>query len=127
MDRIVALAVLAALSLTGCYRWTQADPLRPQLHGDTREVRIVWQDSTRVSLRDARVEGDSLIGWTQEDHGRDQRGYRRVVYALPLAEAARVEIRDIDTAKTLGTVLPLVGGVVAAAIMCAADESDWVC
>lgn len=69
--------------------------------GPIREARIAFRNGTEISLRDVTIRADSVIGFA--DDGRARR-------AIPLAEVASVEHREVSVLQT-GTVIALTAAV----------------
>ena len=117
MRRPTAILLLLTLALSGCYKWVEMDPLRPELEERERLVRITHSDSTAFLLQRATVEGDSLVGWRT----RGQPGRVKVFYPLPLANTERVEVQRFDAAPTVAILLP-VAGLVGFTVVCVIPE-----
>jgi len=100
--RRALLAAGCALLLGGCVTWSdQPAPLptvQRTLHGP---MRITRGDGYSVTLNEADVRGDSLIGLSTE--------YRRV--AVPLADVKRLERHRTDVLGTVAAAAVVVAAV----------------
>jgi hypothetical protein len=113
--RAVAAALLGA-QLSACTGWRQ-QPLPPSPRtGSVGTARVTRSDQSVVLLRNVRIERDSLVGFG--DEGR---------VAIATAEVAQLDVRMVDTTRTVLAVgATAVGAFVAlmAAVFYALTEND---
>lgn len=112
MDRsrwVPVLAACAALTLGGCTTWSrQSEPPAQAVasHPGAR-IRVTRTDHSVVTVRDARVVGDTLVGATDDD--------ARLRVAVPVADIASVDARAVSGVRTAGLGAGIFLGVLAVA------------
>jgi len=113
IGRRVLASVVAATYLAACTSW-RVQSLTPESAGAThREMRVTGPDGNLLVLHDARMVGDSVIGYTDRPIiGWTEHGGRA---ALPLTQVTRAETRGFDAVKTTLLVL-CAGGLVLAVV-----------
>lgn len=100
------LWVLLAGLLAGCASgWRIEATGAAAMEHLPERVRVTKQDGTRVELRAATMEGDSLVGLAMPDSSR---------VALPVEEIARIAVRGPTAATESAN---LTGGVIAGMAM----------
>lgn len=103
------LAACAALTFAGCTTWArQSEPPAEAVasHPGAR-IRVTRTDHSVITVRDARVVGDTLVGVTDDD--------ARLPVALPVADVAAVDTRAVSGARTAGLGASVFLGVLAVA------------
>lgn len=102
----LALTIYILLFAAACTRWAapQMEPVIPAGETEWRRARIYLKDGRRAIIRDARLEGDSLIGVerTGVDHFEDLRVSRR--------DVLRFQKSEFDVTRSI----LLVGGIAGA-------------
>ena len=100
-------AIIMTSCLAACTSW-RVQEAAPQ---KAAELRITLADGRRLSLRDALVKGDSLVGFAVQGQGSPS---ERVRVAFRTADLRQLEGRKLDGGKTglavigLGAVIGLV-------------------
>lgn len=123
MRRTTAALALIVFTFTGCYRWSETESFRPRLARESQTVRIWFADSCRMVLQDARVRGDTLLGWIPTEVAGP--GARTATsYLLPIEGAERLEIREQDATAPL-IVLGTVAAVALTATWFCAEDAIW--
>ncbi len=120
--RLVVLPLMLGAFLTGCYKWESYGTVMPTQGAD--EIRVTRLDNSRVTLRDARIEGDSIVGKRRMSRS----GYEEVDFsrfAIGLDDVREVEARKLDTGNTIGLILMGLAVPVTIAIFCA-DAKDSI-
>lgn len=121
--RRAAALVLLPCYLVACHRWVPAEEPAPAVVAEgKRTLRVTLADSTRLTLEQVRLEGDSLIGTQRIGTPPVQ-----VTKAVALADIARVETSQLKAAATAVTVVGVIAaaGLVAIAIAVAAWEGPY--
>lgn len=96
--------------LAGCTSWRVASTPPAQFTaGSTELVRVVRRNGTEVTLREAQVRGDTLYGTPSPVPGQR--------LAIPLSDVRTIEVRQGDTAKTVGLVVGVTAAVAGALIL----------
>jgi len=127
MKRFIAILTLGAF-LQACMRWG-TKPLEPtQFDGTTpgRQVRVTLADGGILAVRNPLISGDSLV-WLRPAADEPAAGDappREQRQGIPLARIKRVEVREVDGARTAVAVVATVG--LAALIVAAVNSAnDW--
>ena len=115
MRRPIATVLLIAFAFTGCYKWTATDGLPDHLQEQEQTIRLSFSDTSQVTMRGARVRGDSLIG-EGVTTVTGQRAYREIGYELPLENVERIEVRRKDSTLQW-VVFGTLGGLAATSVV----------
>ena len=95
---LMVIAVLLAVTLSGCTTWTQAwpgsldSPEAVVLVREPGEIRVRLLRGEEVELFDPAIVGDSIVG----DLDHSTVGYR----AVSLDDVLRLYVRDVDERRT---------------------------
>jgi hypothetical protein len=109
--RPLALAVGLGWAFTsaGCYSW-RAAPAAAGVGVEPRnDLRLTLLDSRRIYLMNARPVGDSLVGTTLNSGGAPIR------ISVAVAQVRAVEVHQFSVGKTVGLIVGLGVGLLAAA------------
>lgn len=111
--RSFALLPIVAV-LAACTTWAHQSAPAAQVVADHPGalVRVTRTDHSVITLRDARVAGDSLVGTTDDK--------ARLHVAMPVADVASVDTREVSAARTAGLGVGAVGALLAVAGIAAA-------
>lgn len=92
MRRLTAFVLLVMMTIPGCAatRWVPMDAARADLLRYSTTVRVTRADSSRLILHRARIEGDSLVGWTESSDLPPGHRLRRA-FPLPLDTSFHAE------------------------------------
>lgn len=103
------LAACAALTLGGCTTWARQSgpPARAVASHAGARIRVTRTDHSVITVRDARVLGDTIVGRTDDD--------ARLRVAIPVADVASVDARAVSGARTAGLGAGVFLGVLAVA------------
>ncbi len=104
MIRRLLSILLLACYVSACSTW-RVQPVTPQRLLAEKRPPVIWVTRSAgggVLLETPFIRNDSLVGW--------ERSKLRNV-GIPLAEVARIEIREHDSEKTVYLVLGIVAGV----------------
>lgn len=109
---IPLVAVLAVV--TACTTWSRqsAPPAQVVSQHPGALVRVTRTDHSVITLRGAAVVNDSLVGTTDDK--------ARLRVAIPIADVASVDTREVSAGRTAGLGLGAVGVVLAVAGIAAA-------
>ena len=119
--RLFVLPLTLVAFLSGCYKWHDYGTVMPD-HGVHR-MRVTLLDNSRVTLHDARIEGDSIVG-----KRRTRTGLREVdfsTFAIGLDDVRRVEVSELDKGQTAGWIFVALAVPVGLLIFCA-DAKDTI-
>jgi hypothetical protein len=101
-----ATAAVCVVLLAGCVRW-QPLPAAPT-RALPRWVRVTTRDSVHRTLEDARVvSGDTLVGRSAEDDGRER------TVRIPASEIVQLEARVPSGAGSVGVAVIVLLGLTA--------------
>lgn len=91
-------------SLLACYTYVPREPVPAVINKNNESIWVIRKDGTRILLEKAAIVGDSLVGVSSGKH------HSRISMGVP--DIASVEVRHLDTTRTI--VLGVVGaGVIA--------------
>jgi len=103
MRRLVRSGIVAAMLATGaCTGWRQVAVSPTALPGEPQEVRVTRPDGTRLTLTNAQIVNDSIVGSSD--------GQR---LALPLSDVRRMAVPATSSSKRAAG-LTVLGGALAA-------------
>lgn len=116
----VLITSVAASACSSLQPVTQPVPA-PLQSGQQREIRLIQRNGVTIALFDARLKGDSIIGFD-----RPEKGDNAVRIAVLTKDVGAIAVRKGDQAGTGLTVLAVVVGTMAvltllAILSCAAD------
>ncbi len=111
--RLIVLPHTLMAFLSGCHKWVPVHATIEDAVAASRleSVRITMSDGRILDLKNATVEGDSVIGFAPQRT------------ALPIEQVQTVERRKGDTLGTVGLIL----GIVAVADFIECVDSDTRC
>lgn len=100
------LAIAGTVALPACTTWARqsAPPAQVVANNPDALVRVTRTDHSVVTVRGAKVVGDTLLGTTNDD--------AHLAVAIPIADVEAVDTRAVSGARTAG----LGAGVLVAAI-----------
>lgn len=106
--------VLVLAAVTACTTWSHQSAPPAQVVADHPGalVRVTRTDHSVLTLRDVAVTNDSLTGTTNDP--------ARLRVAMPVADVASVDTREVSAARTAGLGLGAVGLLLAVAGIAAA-------
>ncbi len=119
--RLVALPLMLVAFLSGCYKWHDYGTVMPDQ--GVHRMRVTLLDNSRVTLHDARIEGDSIVG-----NRRTRTGLQEVdfsTFAIGLDDVRRVEVSELDKGQTAGWIFVALAVPVGLLIFCA-DAKDTI-
>jgi hypothetical protein len=110
---ILSALALALLGATACFGYSyRPEPLAKTLAGELpNPLRLTRLDGTHVTLYDAQLAGDTLVGWNEPEQTAR---FIRYIVQVPVADVREVRVRAVDPGLTLlvWTAVPLAGLVV---------------
>lgn len=108
VSRSLPLVIVLA-AVTACTTWSRqnAPPAQVVSQHPGALVRVVRTDHSVITLRGATVVNDSLVGITDDK--------ARLRVAMPIADVASVDTREVSAGRTAGLGLGAVGVVLAVA------------
>lgn len=120
-SRIRLISIPMLLLIAACTTWSQPKPPETALaHVDQQPIQVARADHSTIVLKNASVQGDSLIGVA--DDGSNAR------VAIPVSEIQGVSQRDVDAPRTLaltgGIILSALGVLFIAALV-ALSQANW--
>jgi hypothetical protein len=123
---ICLAGVLLAVQLSACTSWRVQNISPQQLvsRDSTQRVRIVRLNGAQVTIKGARLRGDTLYGSPTPIAKR----MPDTLVAIPLSDVRAIEVRQGDTGKTVGLVLgvsALVAGAVFVAFLSALGQAGY--
>lgn len=106
--------VIVLTAVTACTTWSRqsAPPAEVVSKHPGALVRVTRTDHSVITLRDASVANDSLVGTTDDK--------ARLRVAMPVADVASVDTREVSAGRTAGLGVGVVGVVLAVAGIAAA-------
>jgi len=109
--------------VTACTSYTQIELAEVADHG---KVRVTLTDGERATIRESRVEADSIKGLAEKNKalGVNQ---DRAPWAIPLDQVAALEAVGTDEVATVFTVLGVVVLVGAVLLTACLGSSDYSC
>jgi hypothetical protein len=127
MKRFIAILTLGAF-LQACMRWGSKplEPARFDGANPDREVRVTVGNGGVLVVKNPFISGDSLV-WLREISDEPAAGDappRELRQGIPLAQIRKVEVREVDAAKTTLLVVGTVG-LVALLVATANSLNDW--
>jgi hypothetical protein len=101
--------VIALAGVTACTTWSRqsAPPAQVVSQHPGALVRVTRTDHSVITLRNASVVNDSLVGTTDDK--------ARLRVAMPVADVVSVDTREVSAARTAGLGIGAVGVVLAVA------------
>lgn len=94
--RWLPVVIVATLALPACTTWARqsAPPAQVVASHPDALVRVTRTDHSVVTVRDAKVVGDTLVGTTNDD--------AHLPVAIPVADVEAVDTRAVSGARTAG-------------------------
>ncbi len=120
--RLIVLPLTLVALLSGCYKWHDYGTVMPDQ--GVHRMRVTLLDNSRVTLRDARIEGDSIVGKRRTSRsGYEEVDFNR--FAIGLDDVRRVEVSELDKGQTAGWIFVALAVPVGLLIFCA-DAKDTI-
>jgi len=115
MRRLIACLLLPC-QLAACTSWKAQEPAPEQVLANQQpdKLRVTLTDGSRFVLDQPVVLNDTLSGISKGEPVR-----------IPLADVSRLELRDSDTAKTIGGAVAALGLGILIAAAAASDSIYW--
>jgi len=96
---VLSALALALVSATACAYSYRPEPVAKALVGESRNpLRLTRLDSTRVTLYDPQLAGDTLVGWNEPEHTAR---FARYIVRVPVAQVRDVRVRELSPGRTL--------------------------
>lgn len=118
--RIVAATLMLTFTLTSCHVWR---PLEGVPRPVPETVRVELTSGVQVELSEARIEGDTLVGWRLGESGAGAPGSgasTRFITRIPVDRIGSLQARSLSGLRTFLFVvgIPVASlGVLAAIVM----------
>ena len=120
--RLIVLPLTLVAFLSGCYKWHDYGTVMPDQ--GVHRMRVTLLDNSRVTLHDARIDGDSIVGKRRTSRsGYEEVDFNR--FAIGLDDVRRVEVSELDKGTTAGLIFVALAVPVTALIFCA-DAKDTI-